>query len=710
MTDAPCDSSGRPLQLRTVEWDRLFAPRGVAVVGASETEGSQQRAQYLQIRERLGARGATVVPVHPTRASVLGDPAYPSVAALPDELDVDVAVVLVRDPIPVVEECLARGVGFCIVFSAGFAETGSAEGRAKQQRMVELGSGSMRIIGPNTNMNIFEPWRDDLPGRKLAIITQSGYQGRPITQGQALGIPIQGWATLGNEVDLEWADFVGLYADLPDTGCIATFVEGFNDGRTLALAADHAARRAVPIVCIKVGRSEQGNAMAQAHTGHLTGADAVHDAVFEQFGIIRVDDIDELVEISGLFCHAPAPKARGVGIYALSGGSASHVADLCGMLGVEVPQLAPETIERLGGILPWYLKHDNPVDTGGTFAGTPDGMRILELIAADPAIGVVFAPITGVFPGMSDRLADDLIALHGRGEVPVVCAWTSPVRDDDAYRALCAAGVPIFHSFGAAIRGIAALVDHHEFVAAHRSPFVQHDAPARVVEPSVRSIVDRVGIHHEVDAKRVLAAYGIPTVREAVAVDGESAQVIAREFGGAVALKVLSSAIAHKSDLGLVALGVAVDDVAHTADRLLARANEAAPLAAVDGVVVQAMVDDAVAEVILGVSQQHPFGPTITYGLGGVFTEIFADVRFGVPPFDEAWARRMVLGTKSAPLLLGARGRVHADVDALVAAIMALQDLVVDLGAQIDELDINPLIVRPRGLGVVAVDALMITR
>lgn len=709
MTTEPLDPSGRPMALRAVAWDRLFSPRGVVVVGASETEGSQQRAQYTQIRERLGARGATVVPIHPSRTSVLGDSAYPSVTAVPADLTIDVAVVLVRDPLPVVEECAARGVGFCIVFSAGFGETGTDEGRAKQARIVELGQGAMRIIGPNTNMNIFEPWRTDLPGRKLAIVTQSGYQGRPITQGQVLGIPIQAWATLGNEADLEWADFVALYAAMPDTGCIATFVEGFNDGRTLALAADEAARHGVPIVCIKVGRSAEGNAMAQAHTGHLTGADAVHDAVFEQFGVVRVDDIDELVEISGLFCHAPRPTATGVGIYALSGGSASHVADLCGHHGVAVPTLAPDTVEELGAILPWYLKRDNPVDTGGTFAGTPAGMRVLELIADDPNVGILFAPITGVFPGMSDRLAADLIALHRRGTVPVVCAWTSPVRDDDAYRALCDAGVPLFHSFDAAITGIKALVDHTAFLARHRSPFSTPPAPL-AARRDVRAMLETPGARDEVAAKQVLAPYGIPTVREVLATTAADAAAAAVDLGARVVVKIVSAAIGHKSDLGLVRVGVPTSDVHDVAAELLARAASVAPDAPVGGVVVQECVEDAVAEVILGVSHQHPFGPTITYGLGGVFTEIFADVSFGVPPFDEEWARRMVLGTKSAPLLLGARGRAAGDVDALVQTIMALQRFVVDCGDRVDELDLNPVLVRPAGLGVVAVDALLIAR
>src|SRR5581483_7485988 len=274
------DVSGRALSLRRIDWDRLLAPRTVAVVGATDTEGTQQRAQWLQVSERLTAAGADVLPVHPTKPSILGTPA---VAKLHDiDAPIDVAIILVRDPLPVLEECVELEVGFAVVFSAGFAEVRTAEGAAAEERLRALAAGPTRIIGPNTNLNIYEPWPTGRPGRPLGIITQSGYQGRPITQGQVLGIGIERWATLGNEGDIEWADVAGYFAGLGRVGAIASFVEGFRDGRSLQLAADAAARARVPIVLIKVGRSDAGREMALAHTGHLTGSDAVHDAVFEQ--------------------------------------------------------------------------------------------------------------------------------------------------------------------------------------------------------------------------------------------------------------------------------------------------------------------------------------------------------------------------------------------------------------------------------------------
>lgn len=704
------DVTGRRLALRTVDWEAIFDPRGVAVVGASDRPGTQQRAQYEQVRQRLGERGAQVVPIHPTKAEILGDRTYRSVLDVP--FDVDLAIVLVREPLPVLRECVEKGVRAAIVFAAGFAEVGTAEGDAAAAELAEIASGPMRVMGPNTNLNIFQPWRQDLSGRKLAVVTQSGMQGRPIVQGEAIGIPIQSWATLGNEADLEFADFVAHYAALPGTGAIAGYVEGFRDGRALMLAADRAAAHGVPVVLVKIGRSDEGRRMARAHTGHLTGSDAVHDAVFAQSGIVRVDDIDEVVEIAGMFCHAsllPPGSAGGVAIYAMSGGSATQAVDMCAAAGVAVPRLADTTVERLAEHIPWFLRKDNPVDTGGTITALPAGRAVLELMLADPNTDILLVPVTGVFPGMSDALVRDLVELHPTSRKPIVAVWSSPLRDDPAYRALCEAGVPLFHSFGAAVRGIRALVGFSAFVADRRDPFAELPT-AR--SPGAATAIEVLGTRPrltEVDAKAVLRAYGIPTVDELVVMDAAEARQAAGRLGVPLVAKVLSSDIAHKSDLGLVATGLRnEDEVADAVARILDTAAERAPGASVEGVLLQPMVTDAVAEVLVGISHQPPFGPTVVYGSGGVLTEVLADVAFRVPPFDRRSARRMVDETRGSALLQGVRGRPAGDVEALVDVLMAVQRLALDLEDRVAELDVNPLMVLPRGRGVVAVDALIV--
>jgi acyl-CoA synthetase (NDP forming) len=340
---------------------------------------------------------------------------------------------------------------------------------------------------------------------------------------------------------------------------------------------------------------------------------------------------------------------------------------------------------------------------------TPENRTILELMLADPNVDILFAPITGVFPGMSDALANDLVELHEQGGKPVVTAWTSPIHDDPAYRALCDAGVPLFHSFGNAIRGMKALTEFSRFTRKYRSPFSSVPVRASGTRGVARELLAGGRPLDEVDAKRLLAAYGIPTVPEHVATSAAGAVKAAQSVGLPVVMKILSTDILHKSDLGLVAVGV--DTAAAVRDTyrvLVTRAAEAAPGAAVDGVVVQPMVRDAVAETILGVSHQSPFGPTLLYGLGGIFTEVFEDVAFRVPPFTRAQARAMVEETRGVKLLRGARGRPAGDIDALVDTIMKLQRLALEVGDDLAELDVNPLMVLPKGHGVVAVDALVL--
>ena len=606
---------------------------------------------------------------------------------------------------------MQKGVRFVIVFSAGFSELGTAEGRQAEAAVSALGQGTTRVIGPNTNLNIFEPWRQDLPGRRLSIVTQSGFQGRPIAQGQAYGIPIYSWATVGNEADLEWADFVAHYVGVPDAGAVVTYVEGFKSGRTMMLAADAAARNDVPIVAIKVGRSQEGRAMALAHTGHLTGSDAVHDAAFEQSGIIRVDDLDEAIEISGMFCHVPRLAGHdGLALYTLSGGTATHLADLCGAAGVPVPQFEDRTVKALAEHIPGILRMDNPVNSGGTLTAKPSGRATLEIVLDDANVNMLMVPITGVFPGMIEPLAKDLVELHEQGRKPILVVWASPLRDNDGYRLLCEHGIPLFHSLGSAVRGAKALLGRRRFVAEYESPFGMLARVPTATSRSARTMLRSVQPLDELESKTLLRSYGIPVVEEHVAASPAEATRAVELLDGPAVLKILSPDLTHKSDLGLVRIGITTATAAATYRQLISAAARQAPGAEIRGVLVQPMVTDAVAEAIVGVSQQEPFGPVVMFGLGGLFAEVFEDVMFGVPPFTRNRAERMVSGIKAAPLLAGVRGRPAGDVPALVDSVMNIQRLAAEVGDEIAELDINPLLVLPAGRGVVAVDALVVPR
>lgn len=390
------DVSGRPLHAAVPDLDRFFRPESVAVIGASDTDGRPNTGitrQLIAWAERVGAR---LYPVHPTRESVFGRPCSPSVAELPEQ--VDLAVLLVGDPLPVIEELAHAKVRFAVAFASGFAETG-AEGAAAQARLAAAVERSgLRLLGPNTNLNAFEEFRDDLEGPAIALITQSGHQGRPVYTLQELGVRLSHWAPTGNEADLETSDFIAYFSQRPEVGAIACYVEGLKDGRSFLLAADRAARAGVPVVAVKVGRTETGARMAASHTGKLTGADQVVDAAMRQFGVIRVDGLDELQDTAALPARARKPLADGVVVYSISGGTGAHFSDLATAAGLEIPVLPEEKQAELHTWIPGYLNVANPVDNGGHPVGDWRGRKIIDAILADPGVGVLICPITGPFP------------------------------------------------------------------------------------------------------------------------------------------------------------------------------------------------------------------------------------------------------------------------------------------------------------------------
>ena len=477
------DVSGRPLHAPVPDLDRFFRPEAVAVVGASDVEGRPNTGitrQLLAWSQRVGAR---LHPVHPKRSRVFGLPCAPSVANLPEP--VDVAVLLVADPLPVVEQLVETKTKFAVVFASGYAETGE-DGAGAQARLARATAGSgLRLLGPNTNLNAFENFRDDLEGPAIALITQSGHQGRPVFALQELGIRLSHWAPTGNEADLESADFLSYFATRPEVGAVAAYVEGLKDGRGFLLAADRAARNGVPVVAVKVGRTETGARTAASHTGKLTGADATVDAAMRQYGVIRVEGLDQLQDTAALLARARPPRAEGVAVYSISGGTGAHFADLATAAGLGLPTLGEAKQAELHQWIPGYLNVSNPVDNGGHPVGDWRGRKIIDAILADPDVGVLICPITGPFPPMSDKLASDLVAAAEETDKLVCVVWGSPVGTEDAYRhtLLGSSRVATFRTFANCVTAVRAYLGHHSFRRAYRSPF--EDAP-RTPSPSLR--------------------------------------------------------------------------------------------------------------------------------------------------------------------------------------------------------------------------------
>ena len=703
--------TGRATAPREVDLDVFFRPRTVAVIGASDNPQRPNTAMYRKIVAWAETAGAQVFPINPNRDQIDGVACHRSVLDVPG--DIDLAVILVGDALPAIEEAIEKKARFAVVFAAGFAEVG-VDGKKLQRQVEELVAASdLHLLGPNTNLNAFEDFRDDLPGKSIALITQSGHQGRPVFQGQELGIRVSHWAPTGNEADLEFADFAAFFATRPEVGTIACYIEGFKDGRTLLLAADRAVQQGVPIVCVKVGRTDEGRSMAQAHTGHLTGSDAVTSAAFRQFGVTRVDGLDELLDTSAMFARTKPPVTDGVCVYSISGGTGAHMADLAAAAGLKLPRLTDETQRLLHEWIPDYLRVSNPVDNGGAPSADWRGRKILDAIVADPNVGMLICPITGALPSMGKRLAQDLVDVAHTTDKPVFVVWGSPVGDEDAYRdILLASDVPVFRTFANAVTAARSYFDYHAFRARYRSPFARPvRRPLRAASPA-RTLLRAAPALSELESKQVLAAYGIPITRDVLVTSEKQAVKEAEAIGFPVVMKACSRELQHKSDAGLVDVGVTSSKKVRA---VYSAMIERAP--GVEGILVCEQIIGGV-ETVVGVAPDDLFGPVVMFGLGGVFVEVLRDITFRVPPFGRDEARCMVAEVKGYPLLCGARGRPKADLAALVDVIMKVQRLAVDLHADLAELDINPLAVLPSArsgsarnqYGAIALDALAVPK
>jgi acetate---CoA ligase (ADP-forming) len=704
------DVSGRALELRDVDLDRFLHPRTVAVIGASDASRKPNTAMTRKIKAWADQHGATFFPVHPKYETVAGERCYPTVFDIPG--DIDLAVILTGKAVDSFEEVLQRKAAFAVIFAAGFAEAGK-DGEKLQARLEQLvAEGDVRLLGPNTNLNAFEEFRADLTGPSIALITQSGHQGRPVFQGQEIGIRLSHWAPTGNEVDLEFADFARYFADQPEVGVIAAYIEGFKDGRTLMLAADHAARLRKPVVVVKVGRTDEGESMAMAHTGHLTGSDAVTSAVFRQFGITRADALDDLLDTAAAFARTKPATGDGVGIYAISGGTGAHIADMLAAAGLRIPALTKETQRALhDGLIPDYLRVSNPVDCGGPPVADARGRRILELLLDDPRVDVLVVPITGAVEMFSEPFTRDLVDLAKTTDKPIFVIWGAPAGTDDTYYfRLLDGGLPVFRTFGNCVKALQAYVRYWEFAGRYESPF---ETVTTVRGPGARKARRLLAgapsgeALSEHASKQVLRAYGIRPTRDVLCENAAQAVKAASTVGYPVVMKVSSPDLLHKSELGLVRTGVgSAREVRSVYDDLVRRARRAGGKGArIDGVLVCETVTDGV-ETVVGVSQDALFGPVVMVGLGGVFVEVLEDVTFRVPPFGRDEAELMLRELRGYPLLRGTRGAKPSDVGALVDVIMRVQRLAMELAHDVRELDINPLIVRPRG--AVALDALVV--
>jgi acetyltransferase len=693
----------------------MLNPRSIAVVGA--TPRMQYGGRMLTAALKAGDR-INVYPVNPRYDEVMDVKCYPSVSDLPEAPDVVGVVVSSSQVLDVLKEIHQKGTRAAIIISAGFSERGTQEGRDLQAQVGAFARESgLRISGPNCLglANVKDDiWvssssrsAEGLSG-PVGLVCQSGASAFGPFLNRALdsGIGLSYIISTGNEADLDFSDFVRYLLDDDDTKVIAGFVEGFKDARKFIEVAKLAAERGKPIVLIKIGRSELGAKAAQSHTAALTGLDALYDAALAQYGVIRVSDYDELLEVSNLLANSPVPPAKGLAVVSHSGGISSLTADMCGQVGLDLPELSDAAKDGINGVLKGFGWASNPSDVTG-FANSDSFPEIMQFMANDPAMGTLVVASSG-----GDAQAEQVIAQRDRdSEKALAFLWTGSRREPAGLDMLKKARIPVFYTPNKLATGIRSLLDYHTWLG-HRGPA---GFPATTaISPTQQAVADRLAATggvalSEHQSKGLLAEWGVPITRETLVQNADDAVKTANEIGYPVVLKADVGNMPHKTEAGLVMLGLRDDGAVRAAyDQVISNAADSGAVGdGINGVSVQEMVLDGV-EVIVGLSYDSQLGATILFGTGGVMVEVYNDVALRLCPIDESDALEMIAEVKGARLLEGFRGRPAADVAALADTLVQVSHLGAQLEGSLAELDINPLMVLPAGQGVKAADAVAV--
>ncbi|MQA14561.1 MAG: hypothetical protein GEV09_10425 [Pseudonocardiaceae bacterium] len=696
---------------------RLLHPRSIAIIGASD-DPVKISGRPLASLLRSGYAGR-VLPVNPNRSVVQDVTCYPELDAIDGEIDLAIVAVNATATPTALRACAARGVAVAICFAAGFAE-GGQHGAALQAEIGDIcRQTGLRVLGPNclgaigvrggvaaTFSSIFDEGGELLPGR-VALVSQSGAFGTFIfSAAQSEGLGFSHFVNTGNEVDLSVADLLLALAESDDVDVLLAYFEGVSDGTALVAAAQRAAELGKPIVAVKTGRSAAGARAVCSHTASLAGQDAVFDAVARQLGIIRVPGMEPLIDAARLLASGTRATGRRLSILSVSGGAGALASDLAADAGLQVDAWSPDWQHRMAGVIPAHGSPRNPIDLTGTLLSDPGILeRALDATLDHPNTDIVLVLLGNVDRG-SERLVAALHDAHRRCTVPVVVVWTG--GSGRPRQRLAELGVPCYTDPGRAIAALGALADH-----GLRPPLSTRPELPGVDPAAARTVLDRVRAQQrtrldEAESAAVLAAYGIHTAPAVAAAGPEEAVAAAAELGGEVAVKALSPALAHKSDLGVVRLGrTGPEAVRDAAREVLDAARRAGTSDA--RVLVQRMAEPGL-ELVLGVAHDAAFGPVVLAGMGGVLVELLADSAIALPPLDLAAAQRLLRGLRGAPLLDGGRDGTPRDLPAAAEALARVSLLAADLGDEIAEVDVNPLVVGPRGAGAVAVDALVVLR
>jgi acetyltransferase len=692
----------------------LFAPKSVAVIGASSRAGSVGQAVFRNIL--FNNYTGTVYPVNIKGHSIMSVRSFRYVTEIPDPVDLAVIIVPAASVPETLRQCADKQVKFAIIISAGFKESGPAGAaleREVQQIAKQTGIG---VVGPNclgiintdpaVSLNASFARAMPAPGN-IAFISQSGALGTAVldsAKGENIGI--SKFVSFGNRADITEVDLLRTLGDDHQTDVILMYLEDLSNGRDfidLARTITAEREKPKPILAMKTGRTPQGARAASSHTGSLAGQDEVYQAIFAQSGILRVETVEDLFNFAIAFANQPLPKGNRVAIVTNAGGPGIMATDACVHYGLSLAEFSPTTADSLRPHLPAAASVRNPVDVLGD--AQHDRYQVaLDLVLRDPNVDGAVVIVTPQEMTDAEHIARVIVNTVRGQPKPVLSTFMGVIDVSAGVRVLEENRLPHYLYPEAAVRALAAMHRYARWVSRPRVPVKRYHADRQEVSQIIeRAHGEARRFLPECESTSVLDAYGFPVLRCTLAQDADKALQAAREIGYPVVLKLMSPDVVHKTEVGGVALNIA-DDAALSAayDRMMASLKQHKPDATIWGVLVQQMAAPG-KEVILGAKRDAQFGPVIMFGLGGIYVEAFRDVTLRLPPISELSAENMIKSIRAYPMLAGTRGEPPSDLFAIADCLERLSALVTDF-PEIEELDINPLLVYPEWQGVKVAD------
>jgi acetyltransferase len=681
--------------------NRIFKPRHVAVVGASEKAGTIGNALMRNLID--GGFSGTVLPVNPKYKAIHGQACFESVSVLETGVDLAVIATPMHSVPDIVNECVEKKVGGAVIISAGGKEVGEA-GREIEETIWRIAQGGgLRIVGPNCmgiirpGVNLNASFASEMPAAgNLAFVSQSGAICTAILD-MALKehIGFSHFVSIGSMLDVDFGDMIDYLGNDSSAKSILLYIENLTNFRKFMSAA-RSVSRIKPIIVLKSGRSPAGARAAASHTGAMAGEDAVYDAAFKRAGIVRVDTIEELFDCAELMAKQPRPRGSRLAILTNGGGPGVMATDTLARHGQEPAPLDPETLQAFDAFLPDFWSRGNPIDILGDASAKRFG-RALEVCFNSKNLDgvlVILAP-----QALTDPLsvAETLAAAIQQRRFPIFACWMGGKRIATAVDVLNEAGIPTYDTPERAVRAFLYMVEYS------RNIEMLLEVPPKIAgnlafdQEKARKLFAGApdqGFVSESDSKEILTAYGLPVIKTQIATTEAQAVQIAREMGYPVVMKLHSPDITHKTDAGGVRLDLRGDaDVGEAYRQIESSARQYKPDARVEGVTLQPYFSNPDYEILLGAKRDPNFGPVMLFGMGGIYTEVLKDRSLGLPPMNRLLARRLMQETKAYSLMKGYRNRPAADIEHLEEMIIRLSQLLIDF-PEIAELDMNPVLIK----------------